>query len=253
MTTKYEYTRQAEFRSWANYLKELPPNRNSSILDLGCGLGTTTKLLASKYSHVTGIDCNTTFVNNAVKDEQAANIRFIKADLRKINDLKLPKADGIWCSFTAAYFPDFNEVLPNWIRFLNTGGWISLVEVNDLFNHSPLSKDTHDVFADHYRKLFAGNQYDFMMGSKLKYYAEKYHLRIIKNLEMSDPEFTFSGAANESVVAAWQDRLRRMTGFRKSLGEKGFDKVEHEFLDCIRRDDHISFAKINFLIAELSS
>ena len=249
MSIKKEYLRQADFRNWEKYLVELPFNNNSIILDLGCGPGTVTNLLGQKYSTVIGIDSNEELIAEAISSSSAENISFLHADISNINDLRIPAADGIWCSFTAAYFPDLDAVIPNWITLLKTGGWLALIEVNDLFHHSPLTKESREAFEDHYQRLLDARQYDFMMGSKLTAFAKKYRLEVAKSFEMNDLELNFDGPATDKVLAAWHDRFNRMSGFRLALGDQRFNNVTSDFLACLQRQDHTCSAKVNFLIA----
>jgi hypothetical protein len=51
-------------------------------------------------------------------------------------------ADGLWCSFTAAFFPTLPLVLAAWARHLQPGTWVALTEIDDLFGHKPLSART---------------------------------------------------------------------------------------------------------------
>ena len=50
------------------------------------------------------------------------------------------RSTGFWSSFTAAYFPDFGPVLASWLQLLRPGGWIALVEMDDLLGHEPLTQ-----------------------------------------------------------------------------------------------------------------
>ncbi len=253
MSLKQEYLRQAEFRNWTDYLCHLPSNSNSIVLDLGCGIGTVSVLLGQRYSGVIGIDTNAEFIEEASRLSFSENISFLKADLTDINVLDLPKVDGIWCSFAAAYFPDFETVLSGWLTLLKPGGWVALVEANDLFNHSPLSVESRRRFVLHYQRLLDAKEYDFMMGSKLKSFAEKCQLTVSREFEMNDRELTFSGPATDEVLSAWHDRLVRMAGLKHSIGEKLFEEMTKEFLACLRSEDHTCSVKVNFMVAEKTS
>jgi hypothetical protein len=92
-----------------------------------------------------------------------------------------------------------------------------------------------------------------MMGGKLKSFAEKCQLTVSTEFEMNDPELTFSGTATEEVLSAWHDRLVRMTGLKRSIGEKLFEELTNEFLGCLRREDHTCLAKVHFVVAEKAS
>lgn len=105
-------------------------------------------------------------------------------DLRCLPDLA-SRADGIWCSFAAAYFPDLAKVLAGWASLLRPGGWILLTEMDDLFGHSPLPGAT--------RALLDAYAEDAIRNSR-------YHFRM-------DQELAFDGPADSDVFSAWRDRL----------------------------------------------
>jgi trans-aconitate methyltransferase len=128
----HEYKRQSAWRNWNSYVKELPILPSNLILDLGCGTGDVTVLLAQRASNVIGIDLNKDIIAFATKENYCPNIQYLCTDLNKVNEINLPLVDGIWSSFAAAYFPDFKSCLTNWINLLKPNGWIALVEVNDL-------------------------------------------------------------------------------------------------------------------------
>ena len=200
-----EYIGQTGIRDWELYLGKLPLNDNSVILDFGCGIGVVTHLLSQKYSKVIGFDENPECIDAAKRRFSTKNVQFIIADLRDIERSGSPMADGIWCSFTAAYFPDLETLISKWSKLLKPGGWMALVEVNDMFNHFPLSADTRKAFAEHAQRLFESKRYDIMMGGKLGFYAKMTSLKIVIELEMHDPELAFSDPATSPVILSWND------------------------------------------------
>lgn len=168
-------------------------------------------------------------------------------DLRASPDLGF-LADGIWCSFTAAYFPDLPAALAAWARHLKPGGWVALTEIDDLFGHEPLGAPTKALFEFYAREALAAGRYDFRMGRKLRDYVERCGFAGLKVLTLEDQELSFDGPAHPQVVDGWRTRFDRMKLLRDLCGPN-FEQVREEFLGCLRRADHRSVAKVYCCIA----
>src|SRR5689334_11511523 len=122
MSITDEYRRQFGWRPWPRILDALPPLRGQWVADLCCGPGDLAAELVARGAWVIGIDGNEELVRHA-QSRGLAHAEFRKADLKDPLDLG-DKADGLWCSFTAAYFPDLTAVLTSWAGLLRAGGWI---------------------------------------------------------------------------------------------------------------------------------
>jgi len=105
-----EYEAQDQWRDWDAMLKRLPIVRGQTVLDLGCGPGSVSARLAARATNVVGVDHNAEFIS-AARQRCPKNCAFLQADLRKLDVRIIPRGDGLWSSFTAAYFPDFSAVL----------------------------------------------------------------------------------------------------------------------------------------------
>ena len=76
---------------------ELGLNKNSHILDLGCGDGALSNLLLSKhYRAVDGFDLSIPAIARATKLAANENIRFEACDITKMDYTKLPQYDGAY-------------------------------------------------------------------------------------------------------------------------------------------------------------
>lgn len=250
MTLAEEYEQQNQWRNWPSYLSELPIKETEIVLDMGCGTGHVTRLLAERCFHVIGVDNNQELLRIAEDNNYLSNASFINSDLSEINLAEIPVADGIWSSFTAAYFPDFQPLLSTWLEYLKPGGWIALIDINDLLGHHPLSNRTETLFKAHYKKLREQHTYDFEMGSKLNHYSEANGLTIIFEQNINDAELAFNGPADNLVLTSWQCRFDRMTGFQNALGNSRFRRVKNEFIDCIRDSSHKCDAIVKYVIAK---
>jgi ubiquinone/menaquinone biosynthesis C-methylase UbiE len=246
MSLSSEYKRQFAWRNWDAILKHLPPLDGKTVIDLGCGVGDLAAQLVARGAHVIGYDANEEFLRQA-EARQLANAQFRMVDLCSLPDPGVT-ADGLWCSFTAAYFTDLPMMLSVWSRNLKLGGWIALTEIDDLFGHEPLSEETKTLLSKYCEESLAAGRYDFHMGRKLKSSLEEAAFAVSQSLILKDQELSFSGPAFPEVLDAWRARFSRMTLLRDFCGSK-FDDVREDFLNCLTRADHLSTAKVCCCIA----
>jgi ubiquinone/menaquinone biosynthesis C-methylase UbiE len=250
MSITEEYKNQLSWRSWETYLKKLPVKKEDHILDMGCSIGAVSELLSFCAGHVTGIDYNPDLLEEARQNHSQSNIDYILCDLREIENLEISIADGIWSSFVVSYFPDLEPVMNAWLKLLKPGGWLALVEMSDLFGHSPLSHSSVNTFRDYYVRQRKANIYDFEMGGRLKKILINLGLTVIQEENMYDPELTFSGPATSNIMKGWSDRFERMVHFRQYLGEELFQELKEDFLNCLMSDHHSSNTIVKYIIAE---
>jgi len=246
MSLSSEYKRQFGWRDWPTIFDALPSLQGQTVLDLGCGVGDLAAEFVARGARVIGVDMNEELLREA-RSRQLSNAEFRAADLRTLPDLGIA-ADGLWCSFAAAYFPDLPTALTAWARSMTAGGWIALTEVDDLFGHEPLNVRTKALFRAYAEEAFAAGGYDFHMGRKLRAHLERSGFTVAKTLTLEDQELSFSGAARPEVLDAWRARFNRMKLLRDFCGPES-DQVQEEFLGCLKRADHTSVAKVYCCIA----
>ena len=247
MSLVSEYQRQFAWRDWPTIFGALPALSGQRVLDLGCGVGDQAAELVARGAYVIGIDANEELLREA-RSRRLVDAEFRHADLRKFA-LDDP-VDGLWCSFTAAYFPDFGAVLDNWKRQLRPGGWIALTEIDDLFAHEPLSEQVRSLFDAYERDALAAERYDFHMGRKLRSHLERVGFAVSRALTLGDRELSFQGPADPEVVDAWRARLDRMRLLRELCGTE-FESLREAFLGCLAHAGHSSGAKVYFVLAAL--
>lgn len=246
MSLSSEYKRQFGWRDWPSIFDALPSLHGQTVLDLGCGVGDLAAELVARGARVIGVDMNEELLREA-RSRQLSNAEFRAGDLRTLPDLGIA-ADGLWCSFAAAYFPDLTTALTAWARNVRSGGWIALTEVDDLFGHEPLSVRTKALFRAYAEDALAAGGYDFHMGRKLRAHLERSGFTVSKMLMLEDQELSFSGSACFEVLDAWRSRFNRMKLLRDFCGPD-IDQVQEEFLGCLKRADHTSAAKVYCCIA----
>jgi SAM-dependent methyltransferase len=246
MSASSDYRRQFGFREWATILDALPPVQGQTVLDLGCGVGDLAAVFVARGARVIGVDLNEEFLGDA-RSRQLPNAEFRTEDLRALPDLGV-EADGLWCSFAAAYFPDLHLALEGWARNVKPGGWIALTEIDDLFGHEPLSDRTKALFGAYAEESLLAGRYDFHMGRKLRDHLERAGHTVSRMLTVEDQELSFSGPARPEVLDAWRARFNRMKLLRDFCGPS-MEEVQGEFLGCLARDDHRSVGRVCCCIA----
>jgi SAM-dependent methyltransferase len=242
-----EYSRQSAWRSWDRILACLPDLQGRVVLDLGCGIGHQTSLLSARGARVLGLDANEELLAVA-RSREIPNAEFRHYNLREDLPLAEP-VDGVWCSFTAAYFPALADRLIAWTRHLRVGGWIALTEIDDLFGHEPLSSASRALLDAYAEDALRVGRYDFRMGSKLATHLRQAGFNVTRQLVVPDAELSPVGPASAEVIAAWADRLDRMSLLRKHCGS-AFDTVREEFLSCLGHAEHRSLAKVHCVMGE---
>ena len=136
------WTRQARagfdvYRDWVNtpaFLAMLPPVAGLCGLDIGCGEGANTRLIARRGARMTALDVSPTFLRHARAAEAAEplGIAFVHADAAC-----LPFADAAF-DFATAFMslmdmPDQATVLAEACRVLRPGGFLQFSILHPCF------------------------------------------------------------------------------------------------------------------------
>ena len=135
-------------------LSLLPPRPYLRALDIGCGLGIFSRLLAGQCRQVVGIDISQHAVDSAARASAAVpNVQFRKADLLKLDSFSLGQFDLLVLADTIYYLPDLSQ---QWlqlageqiVRSLAPGGIFMLVNhyVLQLDPHSRMMRTVHNYF-----------------------------------------------------------------------------------------------------------
>lgn len=240
MTIVDEYKKQYAWRDWANALSACPILSGELVLDLGCGPGDLSRELAARGAIVTGVDSNIELLQ-AARENSPDSCRFLEQDLRSLK-LELGRFDGLWCSFSSAYFTDFESTFKSWLPFLKAKAWVCIIDIDDLLGHEPLTKESKQRINNFYDEALLIGRYDFKMGRKLTAILEQSGF-LVEECLLKDLELSFDGPANSDVAEAWAERFNRMGGLKNYLGEN-FNSFREEFLQTISKTNHRSFCKV---------
>jgi SAM-dependent methyltransferase len=240
-----QYERQYAWRDWQTAYRALPNLRRKTVLDLGCAVGAQSQDLAALGAAVTGVDLNPELLAAAAA-KNIPDATFVLGDVREVR-LSEP-VDGIWSSFTAAYFTDLQPVLQKWRSLLPPGGWLALTEVDDMFGHQPLPSRSSDILAAFAADSLASRRYDFSMGIKLASQMELAGFHVAQEICLADQELSFQGPASHDVVNAWADRFDRMRLLQASAGSE-YGQLRSDFLTCLSSPAHRATARVCFCVA----
>ena len=126
-----------ELVKWCG-LNNLP--KGSRILDVGCGIGGSSRILAKFYGfNVTGITISPAQVKRArelTPEELNCNFQVMDALDLKFEDGSF---DGVWSVEAGAHMFDKNKFADEMLRILRPGGYLALADWNsrDLREHPP--------------------------------------------------------------------------------------------------------------------
>jgi ubiquinone/menaquinone biosynthesis C-methylase UbiE len=115
--------------AWTRLLRASFPTNNLNILDIGCGTGSISVVLAELGHMVTGIDLSPAMIAQAEAKAGAVNhtIRFHVMDAA-FPQLAPQQFDAIVCRHLLWTLPEIDQVLQRWLRLLRPGGRLLLIE-----------------------------------------------------------------------------------------------------------------------------
>ena len=196
-----QYFRQEKWRHWDQALDCLPWGEGLTVFDFGCGTGDVAGRLNRMGFNVKGFDINSELL--AAARTRHVGVSFNQADLQAMDPRLVGTADGIWSSFVPAYFLDFESILRRWRNCLNIGGWLALVEVDDLMGHRPLPEPFRVDICRLYDEAARMGRYDFLSGRKLADAAAGAGFDVLRVDTLPDDEIVMEGPLGLDVLDAW--------------------------------------------------
>ena len=240
-------SRQYRWRRWSDVYPYLGDLSGAQVVDLGCGIGDQARDLSRLGAHVFGVDGNQDAIDHA-KSRGIPRARFVCGDITDIKDSEL-KSDGVWTSFTAAYFPRFDVLTRSIDMALKPGGWLAITEVDDLFGHEPLHSRWSALIEKYYARSIEEGIYRFQSHAHVCEVLSGRGWRIDVDRKLEDDEFCFVGAASSEVLEAWRARLSfMMPRFLERFGEEAME-FDSAFLECLASKEHLSRSRVWFILA----
>src|SRR5262249_62128344 len=184
--------------------------RGQRVRDLGCGVGEIAGRLRQLGAEVVGVDANEELLSAG--RSSYPDVCFKCADIRELAPETVGMADGIWASFVAAYFPDLTLTLSRWSGCLRPGGWMALVEMDDLFAHEPFPNEFRDDIARFYEEAKRAGRYDVEAGRSLAGAARARGLELLPETGLAGDVVRVAGASKRDGLEAGGNRLVCMGG-----------------------------------------
>lgn len=245
MTLPDEYEQQDRWRRFDEALTHVPLRPGERVLDLGCGVGAVTSQLARGGAEVIGVDVNEELLARA--RALHPGVRFEHHDIGALSPSTFGRVDGVWSSFVAAYFADLDAFVARLRDVLTDGGWLALVEIDDLLGHEPRSAALASEIAAFHAWARESGGYGFLHGRALAPAMRDAGFEILFQGSLPDVELALDGPASADVLAAWGQRFARMGGMQGYFGER-FAAVSGGVLEALRAPSHRSFCRVELVV-----
>ena len=110
-------------RPFLDLIARIDAESPRSVVDLGCGPGNLTRLLAQRWpdADVLGLDSSREMIAKA----QAPGVRFEVRDLRDWMHEQDSRVDVLVSNATLQWVPNHLELLPGLVRRVSPGGWLA--------------------------------------------------------------------------------------------------------------------------------
>lgn len=118
----------AELRAWL--LFHLPP-RGGRAVDLGCGTGVQTQLLAERYDEVLAVDLSAPMVEYARRHRSRPNVDYRRGDLRDVEPGQDGRFDLVFSAYTLHHVAELDSALHRMRSLVRPGGQVLLVDLVD--------------------------------------------------------------------------------------------------------------------------
>jgi len=188
----------------------------ASVVDLGCGPGNLTRLLAERWPGATvrGVDSSPDMIEAARRDAPELDVEL--ADLRAWVDGG-QQTDVLVSNATLQWLPDHLELLPRLVERVRPGGWIAVQVPGNFGEPSHTIRDelaAEEPYAAHTRGVAVPASHepvdylDALVAAGCE--ADVWETTYLHVLTGEDPVFTWvSGTGARPTLAALPDDLRQ--------------------------------------------
>jgi ubiquinone/menaquinone biosynthesis C-methylase UbiE len=113
-------------------VRSVPLGPEQTVLDVGCGDGFFTSLLAESNAKAVGLDTSEAFLQRAREAAQGkSNLQFAEGDARKL-PVEDVSVDALWSAHSMHSYPDKEQCLREFHRVLRPGGTLAVLESDNV-------------------------------------------------------------------------------------------------------------------------
>lgn len=125
-----------EVHAWLSFRL---PARAGRAVDLGCGTGVHTRLLATRFTEVLAVDISEPMLQQARAARQRSNVRYERRDLIDVSPDEDGRFDTVLSTFTLHHLHDLETALKHLGCLVRPGGRLLVVDNVDDDVHRPRS------------------------------------------------------------------------------------------------------------------
>ncbi|QBR92320.1 methyltransferase domain-containing protein [Nocardioides euryhalodurans] len=149
-------------RPFVELVRRVAAERPADVVDLGCGPGNLTRLLAQRWpgARVCGLDASPEMVDTAQRD--VPDLAFEVADLRDWA-ASGDEVDVLVSNATLQWLPEHLDLLPGLVERVRPGGWIAFQVPGNFGEPSHTLRDelaAQEPYADHVRDVAVPSSHD---------------------------------------------------------------------------------------------
>ncbi|XP_013389805.1 putative methyltransferase DDB_G0268948 [Lingula anatina] len=154
------------------YLQERHPAPYDHAIDVGCGSGQFTQLLAPHFKQVTGIDISSNQISEAIKGNQRKNITY-KTGSGECFPIADQSVELVTC-VQAAHWIDMDKFYAEAYRVLKSNGCVALISYTiPEFGAHPPAKFLTKLLGNYYDNLWRKSCCDEML-NRIKHLSNRY-------------------------------------------------------------------------------
>lgn len=216
----------------------LAPGMN--CLDVGCGGGTVTRLIAEKVGidgHAYGIDYDPKVIEMAISDAYSAGLKNIDFEVQDVMEIKeKEKFDLVYARFILSHLRNPQKLLKLIHKALINNGIIVIEDVDFPAHFSYPENHAFKEYIHLYEEVIRKKGADPAIGPKLFHYL---HINGFKNIQINIVQPVFADGEGKTIGLVTLQKIKKSLLDEKLLSANKIDELIEEFKDFTNKKDAI--------------